>query len=398
MPTSTPSRSTASSPEHNREDALQRISEKLSSHSARWDREGSFPHEGFDLLAKSEVLRLPIPAHQGGESANLEQQRQVIAAIAKGDPSVALVLAMHYLFLRSLTPASSWPEKTRQEIYQSVLRYGAIGNALNVEPDLGTPSRGGLPATVASRVGDHWVLNGRKIYATGAPRLNWFAVFGRTAEEPTRTGVFLVFKDPGGHHPGIEIRETWNHLGMRATGSHEVIFKDVIVTDEHAVDLRVPADWKKQADPHRISCIVVLIATIYDQIARNALDWLTQFLHDRVPSNLGAALSTLPRVQEKVGEIAALLYVNHALLGMLTSSSDQGVPVAEADAYLAKYQITNNAVRVLEIAMKLAGNHGLTRDNPLERMYRDVLCGRVHTPQDDMALIKAGLSVLDPQH
>ena len=52
--------------------------------------------------------------------------------------------------------------------------------------------------------------------------------------------------------------------------------------------------------------------------------------------------------------------------------------------------MTNNAVAVVEDALSLAGNHGLSRTNPLERHYRDVLCGRVHTPQDDATRIIAG--------
>jgi len=56
--------------------------------------------------------------------------------------------------------------------------------------------------------------------------------------------------------------------------------------------------------------------------------------------------------------------------------------------------VTNNAVAIVEAALSLSGNHGLTRGNPLERHYRDVLCGRVHTPQDDSIKISAGRAAL----
>ncbi len=61
---------------------------------------------------------------------------------------------------------------------------------------------------------------------------------------------------------------------------------------------------------------------------------------------------------------------------------------------LVKSIITNNAIAAVEIALKLSGNHGLSRDNPLERHHRDVLCGRIHTPQDDSVRIAAGKRAL----
>ncbi|CAG9216267.1 hypothetical protein BVI434_3120002 [Burkholderia vietnamiensis] len=62
---------------------------------------------------------------------------------------------------------------------------------------------------------------------------------------------------------------------------------------------------------------------------------------------------------------------------------------------LVKRTVTEQAIRVVEHALKLSGNHGLSRHNPLERHYRDVLCGRVHTPQDDAIAVAAGRAALE---
>jgi len=59
-----------------------------------------------------------------------------------------------------------------------------------------------------------------------------------------------------------------------------------------------------------------------------------------------------------------------------------------------KYTVTSNAIRTLELALQLSGNHGLSRNNPLERHYRDVLCSRIHTPQNDSILTAAGRAAL----
>ena len=65
-----------------------------------------------------------------------------------------------------------------------------------------------------------------------------------------------------------------------------------------------------------------------------------------------------------------------------------------ADGSLAAYTVTGNAIRVVELALQLSGNHGLSRRNPLERHYRDVLCSRIHTPQNDAILVAAGKRAL----
>ena len=251
-------------------------------------------------------------------------------------------------------------------------------NALRVEPDLGSPARGGLPATIARKTETGWRLSGRKIYSTGAPILKWYAVWAKTDEPETRVGLFLV---PAGL-PGTRIVETWDHLGLRASGSHDVVFEDVVFPLDHEIDVRKPEEWRVP-DFTQSTVHAIFVAAIYDGIARAARDWLIDFLKSRTPSNLGAPLATLPSVQEVVGGIEARLAVNARLIDSFAGDFDDGVLLSASESNIVKLTVTNNAVAVIEDALSLTSNHGLTRANPLERHYRDVLCGRVHTPQDD---------------
>ena len=82
------------------------------------------------------------------------------------------------------------------------------------------------------------------------------------------------------------------------------------------------------------------------------------------------------------------------LLDDAASAVDNGRAQPATDSGLLKYTVTGNAVRVVELALQLSGNHGLTRQNPLERHYRDVLCSRIHTPQNDAILVAAGKAAL----
>ena len=383
-------------------EVLAEITPQLAASAAEHDLHGTFPHESFSLLHTSGLIAQVIPQAHGGGGADLKTARQIIAAIAHADPATALVLTMTYLQHRAIGRADTrWPAHVRQQVFATALNEGALINALRVEPDLGTPARGGLPATVATRVGNTWRIRGRKLYSTGSPALRWLSVWGRTDEAEPRVGIFLVPR-PSADTPGIRIEETWNHLGLRASGSHDVVLEDVEIPLDHAVDIRPPADWAAhgaaQADTgahlDQQAWMNVLLGSLYDAVAQAARDWLTQFLNTRAPANLGGPLATLPRMQETAGEIAAALRTNHVLLDHAAEVADAGAPLSMTDSGLLKYTVTTNAIRAVELALQLSGNHGLSRHNPLERHYRDVLCSRIHTPQNDSILLAAGRAAL----
>ncbi|SFP90651.1 acyl-CoA dehydrogenase family protein [Variovorax sp. 770b2] len=380
---------------------LARLSARFAATAADHDRSGAFPQENFEALQASGLIGLVAPAVHGGGSATLATARRVIAAVARGEPATALILTMTYLQHHALTRGDNrWPPQLRERVARDAVEHGALINALRVEPALGSPSRGGLPSTVARRDGNGWSIDGHKLYTTGIEGLTWLAVWARTEEPTPSTGVFLVPRNA----PGVRVIASWDHLGLRASGSHEVIFENVAIDLDHAVDLRTPADWAPDAgsqtdiDAHATqqAWMVVLLGSLYDAVAQAARDWLVDFLNQRAPGSLGAPLASLPRVQEHVGEIEALLRTNRVLLDDAASAVDNGHAQPATDSGLLKYTVTNNAIRVVELALQLSGNHGLTRQNPLERHYRDVLCSRIHTPQNDAILVGAGKRALLP--
>ena len=351
------------------DEALRRIADRAAKH----DLDGSFPHEAFTDLHRCGALNLTVPAELGGSGGTLAEAVQVVRAVGAADPSVALVLSMHLINHAELgSPDNAWPAEVREQVQRSSIAGVALINALRAEPDLGTPTRGGLPATVAERDGDTWSIRGRKTYSTGIPGLSWLLVLARVDDG---TGTFLV---PAGT-PGYEVEPTWDHLGMRATRSDDVVFDDVRIPASHAVDLR-PADARTST---QAAWIPLLIAAVYDGVAQAARDWLVGYLNERTPSSLGKPLASLPRFQSAVGRIESLLLTNRTLL------AEPG-----GQAGLVKHTVTNNAVQAVRLGIELIGNPGLSRANPIERHYRNVLCSRIHVPQDDTVLANAGSAAL----
>jgi alkylation response protein AidB-like acyl-CoA dehydrogenase len=358
---------------------LAALTQEFAATAGTLDHDAIFPHDNLARLRSAGLLALTVPRALGGREATLPQVRKVVHAVARGEPSTALILVMQSLYHLRLQANPNWPQALKQQVARDAVENGALINSLRVEPELGSPSRGGLPGTIGrlNESGDAWILNGSKIYSTGSPGLTWFAVWGRTDEPAPRVGTFLVHRDT----PGIRFGEPWNHLGMRATGSHEVIFENVRVRAAQAVDLNLPEANVAGMDPLTTLWMNVLLSSIYDAVARSARDWFAHWAADRTPANLGAPLSSLGSFQQTLGRIDALLLNNR----MLLDAGAQGrVPLQEAPAI--KFLVTQNAINAVEIAVEASGNPGLSRNNALERHHRDVLCSRIHTPQNDALL------------
>ncbi|WP_332844177.1 acyl-CoA dehydrogenase family protein [Roseomonas populi] len=366
--------------------------QSIASAAGRHDADATFPFMSLAALHRAGMLSLTVPRRFGGQGRGLADAVQLLGSVGGACASTGLVLAMQLNRHAALAREGRWPDAVHARVAGDAVTHGALMNALRAEPDLGSPTRGGLPATVLHPQRDGaWRLSGRKTYVTGAPGLTWMEVWARTAEEHPRLGYALVRADT----PGVRVVESWNQLGMRATGSHDVVFEDVPLPAEHAVDLRAPEEWVT-ADPVQAVWNAVGLGALYSGIARAARNWIARFLQERRPTSLGAPLATLPRMQEKLGEIQSLLLVNDRLIASAAAETDAQIPPPVTDSLLLKTVLTENAVRAVELAAALAGNHAYARAHPLERHLRDVLCARIHVPTADAAHVAAGREAIVP--
>lgn len=367
------------------DDSLRAISRAFADAAAKVDREATFPTANIGLLRDAGLLALTVPRQYGGRGGGLRDTARVLGIVAEGCASTSLILAMQFFKLAAMNRGNLWPEAVRARIATEAVEHGALINALRVEPELGSPTRGGMPATVLRQTPQGWTLSGHKIFSTGAPGLRWMDVW---AAHEGRVGNVLVRADA----PGIRIVETWDHIGMRATCSHDVLFTDVPVDPAH-IALKNPAEWVNP-EPAQMAWNAAGIGAIYTGIARAARDWVVDFLRHRVPTGLGAPLSTLPRAQEKVGEIEMLLAANARVIASVATETDDGSPTSANESALLKAMLIENAIRAVELAASLAGNHAHAKANAIERHIRDVRSGRVQAPQADASFVAAGRRVL----
>jgi alkylation response protein AidB-like acyl-CoA dehydrogenase len=366
-----------------------RLAERFAARAAAHDRYNTFPHENFRDLHEAGYLALTVPAAYGGRGADPLEVALAQERLARGDGSTALGATMHLLLIGRLAETRAWPEELFARLCREVVERGALINSAASEPELGSPSRGGLPATTAVRDGAGWRLNGRKTWTTLAPALRYLVVLAAVEEGagPPRRANFLV---PAGT-PGLRIEETWDNLGMRATGSHDVVLEEVWVPDS----ARLPEDGATAAGDARGWALVT--GAVYTGIAAAARDYAVQYARERRPAGMTGPIAELQTVQHRVAEMELLLLQARAILYGTAETWVQRPECRAAIAWqlaAAKYTATNNAIRVTDLALRVVGSAGLARGRPLERYFRDVRAGLGHPPMDDAALTLIGKAAL----
>jgi alkylation response protein AidB-like acyl-CoA dehydrogenase len=364
---------------------------RLTELAPEYDRSAAFPAASLQAVHDAGLLTATVGERYGGPGAGVAETARILHTLGRGDPSVALIAAMTLATHARQAAQPHWPE----ELYARVLKESAerpvLINHARVEPDLGSPARGGLPATLARRTADGWAVSGRKRFVTGADGLDWFLVWATTDEPEPRVGTFLV---PGGS-TGIEVTGRWDQLGLRASGSHDVTFDAVEVPYEHVVGLG-PHGPASEQDNRAGAALHLPLAALYLGVARAAQSFFHTFAHTRVPSQLGHPVARTERFRRTAGEIEVLLATAEQLVFGGAVLVDAGDPSYTPEQALgARLLADRHGVRAVELALRLLGNPGLARGNPLERHFRDIQCAPVHAPQEDISLLAIGTKALE---
>ena len=364
--------------------------------AAQADRTEQLSDVGVRAIKASGYAALTVPARLGGFGASLHEFAVAQETLGKADASLALVAAMNAHLLGSVGEAGSWPEDVYAELAHAAVTRGALSNSLASEPDLGSPSRGGLPSTRAVKVSGGWQVTGLKTWSTGSRALDFLVV--TAAVNGQQVWRFVI---PAGT-PGVEVLPTWKgSLGLRGSGSDDVQFTDVFVPDSHALP---PADPLSAAAQASLAIQVssggwfwTAVAATYLGVGQSALDTFVRYANERVPTALGEPIATLPKVQQAAGQMGLELLSARALLHSVTRAwtEPEARPGLLPRLAAAKTLCTNAAVNVTDLALRAAGGAALTAGLPLERSFRDARAGLTHPPGDDAALGMLGKQMLE---
>ncbi len=364
-------------------EALAGLTALAAGDAERVDRQGAFPAPTLRALFDVGVYDLIFAEDE--RRLDVVGLARLVQAVSQGDPSAGLVLVNTIHAVERQKAQRVWPAAVFAEFLERSERGPVNLNGARAEPELGAPARGGLPATTAQRTASGWSIQGRKAYVTGSRYLDWQNVWVKTDEPETRVGHVLV---PGGA-PGLEVIETWDHLGLRGSATHDVVYHGVEVPFENFIE--IPFTDGRYVDPvGRGGPSSLLHSVIYLGVARAAQQAFIRFAEERVPSALGRPIAQTERIQSVLGEIEGLLVQAEELLYGLTARAAAGDAEAIRRTQIAKPVIARGAIEAVQVAVAALGNPALSRSNSLERHLRDVLCARVHPPQEDAARLAVG--------
>ncbi|GGG64255.1 acyl-CoA dehydrogenase family protein [Paenibacillus radicis (ex Gao et al. 2016)] len=358
-----------------------RLASIFAERAPKHDLEGSFPFENFEDLKDSGYLKLTVPHTYGGEEASAYEMALSQERLARGDGSTALAVGWHLHMMMQLRLSRAWPESLYGQLCKDVVQDGVVINELASEPATGSPTRGGRPETTASRTEGGWLITGRKTFSTLSPILKQFVVTAGI-EGSDKVGAFLVRSGLG-----VQVAETWNTMGMRATGSHDVLLQDVFVPDAETIrGLEQPAAGTPSIPTEGT---MLHIPACYIGIAYGARDFALAFARKHKPNSLTVPIAELPNVKRQLAQIEVDLITARSYLYQTADRWDkepENRASLRTDLGLAKYIATNAAVRIVDQAMRIVGGLSLSRSLPLERMYRDVRAGLHNPPMDDIVL------------
>ena len=357
-------------------DLMKKLSSTFSERAAEIDTTGSFPFDNIEELVRTGYTGLIVPAEYGGIDITLLELVQLQEEIAQGDGATALGIGWHMSVMKNLAEKRNWAESTFKELCANVLN-GALINSAATEAQTGSPTRGGKPQTNAKRIGDTWVLNGRKIFTTLSPMLDYFIV-SATILDNNEVANFVVPKKSN----GVSIEETWDSIAMRGTGSHDLVLNDVILKEEYCVE---KISTKKKANGSLLH-----IPACYLGIAQAAQNEALHFANTYSPNSISGTIIELPNVQQKIGEMEYELTLSRQLLHSTARLWDEADEEEREQLIpnlgVTKMAVTNNAIKVVDLAMRLTGARSLSQKNPLQRYYRDVRAGLHNPPMDDMTI------------
>lgn len=375
-----------------------RLAQTFAQRADAHDRSGTFPHENFHELFSAGYLRLAVPAAHGGEGASLFEVVLAQEHLARGDGATAMAVDMTLHLMGRLNETQQWPAPLYAEICQDILENGALINAAATEPEMGSPSRGGLPATTATPTQGGWLVSGHKRFVTMAPALRYVVVRVALPPDDVRPEGAKANAIVTADTPGLRIEDTWrDSLSLRSSGSYDVLLEEAFVPADRLVDVQ-PAGAPPLVSPTiSMAWFTLSLAAVYLGIGQAANDTICAYAQERTPTALGKPIASLSGVQRRIGESTLALTSARTMLhqtALAWSHEPERRLTLAPQIAMAKYLCTNAATLATDQALRIAGGFGLTRELPLERYHRDARAGLTHPPHDDAALELIGRAAL----
>jgi alkylation response protein AidB-like acyl-CoA dehydrogenase len=345
---------------------------KIAPFAAEVDEAARFPQEALDALTGAGMQAVHIPEAFGGEGADALAAVIVIEEVARVCASSSLIPAVNKLGTVPLLLSGS--EELKRKYLPPVARGEALFSyALS---EAGAGSDAAAMKTRAVRDGDHWVLNGTKMWISNAGVSDYYTVMAVTDQGrgPRGISAFVVEKSD----PGVSFGKPERKLGIKGSPTRTVILEDVRVPATRIIGEEGTGFKTALAtlDHTRITIAAQALG-----IAQGALDYAAGYVRER--RQFGHAVSDFQGVQFMLADMAMKIEAARQLTYHAAGLSElamrgQRVPALTFTSSAAKCFASDTAMAVTTDAVQLLGGYGYVRDFPVERMMRDAKITQIY--------------------
>ena len=351
--------------------------EDFQSRVARYDENNEFFHEDFEVLKASGYLIQAVPEEFGGLGLSFVEVCRQQRRLAYYAPADALAVNMHIYWTG--IAADLW--RSGDNSLEWLLREASAGEIFAA----GHTERGNdiplLHSTCkAERVDGGYCFTGHKNFGSLSPVWTRMGLHGLDESDPEQSRIIHAFLPRDAQ--GLEIRENWEVMGMRATQSHDTVLDAAFVPDQYIA--RVVDEGFQGADSFVLGVFVwapVVFGNIYYGLARYAFDKAVASLPHKTSVAMTRSMAWHPEVQSAVAEMAVELDAIEAHLERTAGDWSKGVDhgaLWAAKVLMTKYHAAEGAWRVIDRAFDLAGGFGIFHASGWERILRDGRIGRIH--------------------
>jgi short-chain 2-methylacyl-CoA dehydrogenase len=348
--------------------------EQIGPHVREMDEAGVFRKDIIRQFFELGLMGIEIPEEFGGQGGTFFQAVMAVEELSAVDPSAGVIVDVQNTIVNNAILRWANPEQKQRYLP----RLAADTVASYALSEAGSGSDAFALATQAKDQGDHFLLNGRKLWITNAAEAGLFLLFANANPSAGYRGItaFLVERD----FPGFQVGKKEDKLGIRASSTCELILDNCRVPRENVMG-EIGKGYKIAIETLNEGRIAIGSQMI--GLARGALEHAVSYAKQR--KQFGKAIGEFQGVQFQLAKMAVEVEAARLLVYNAARLRDAGLPFV-TEAAMAKYYSSEIAEKVASRAIEVLGGVGVTRDYPVEKLYRDAKIGRIYEGTSNMQL------------
>jgi short/branched chain acyl-CoA dehydrogenase len=356
--------------------------EQIRPHVRAMDEAGIFRPDLIAQFFEMGLMAIEIPEEYGGQGGSFFQAVLAVEELSAVDPSAGVIVdVQNTLCINAL---KHWGTPEQKAKYFPALATNTVASyALS---EAGSGSDAFAMATRAEDRGDHFVLTGRKLWITNAAEAGLYLLFANARPEAGYKGItaFLIERD----FPGFQVGKKEDKLGLRASSTCELILDNCHVPRENVLG-EVGQGYKfamETLNEGRIAIGAQMIG-----LSRAALEHSVAYAKER--KQFGKTIGEFQGVQFDLAKMATDIEAARLLVYNAARLKDAGLAF-QTEAAMAKYFSAEIAEKTASKAIEVHGGVGITKDYPVEKLYRDVKIGRIYEGTSNIQLLTIAKKLL----